>query len=633
MNTCMKRVAVACCTVLCALALLPSTAFADNGPSTSTQLTISATANSKQSAASYFPDNSVVCISSALVRNNAYMVDVLGASHAVGANVQLYSSNNTLAQVWRVRNRGNGIYRFQSYAGGRLLSLSNGLRAGSSAVMRDNGYVDWYVQKNADGTFSFSPVQAKNLRLSAASGKAANYVDLRLGKASGSATQKFRIIQLGGATEALRTGKQVAPGMVEMVPQAKAGTRVDVQGQSSAAGANVRLATNSNLSASKKWQLLYAGNGFYELQNVKSGKFLAVEGASGKAGSDVRQRPRNKTLSQFWYLQPAGNGSFRIRSALSGTALEFAGSQNNVQVGAASNKAAQKFSIKKVQLIDNGTYVLSSAVANVLVLDVTGASARDGANVQVYRSNGTGAQKFKITYAGGGAYRITNAVTGKCVEVASASKANCVNVRMYRNNNTKRQLWIPELVSGGMRFKNAATGKYLGVCGAGMRSSTNVWQYTRNGTAAQTWVLHDANWTYYSGAPAGNQRIMHKAEEYEGWPYRWGGRSPRTSFDCAGLVMYCSNVVWGTHFDLEYTNAARLYAKCKKISAKEARPGDLVFYRGTYGNDVRYISHVVFYAGQGLMFGAGSPIGYGYVNSIWNIHGRPAEILYARIIH
>ena len=632
MNACMKRIAVACVAALCAFALLPGIAFAADAPSASANLTISASA-SNSAAASYFPDNTVVRISSALARNNAYVVDVSNGSHAVGANVQLYTSNNTLAQVWRVRNRGNGVYRFESYSGGHLLSLSGSLKVGSSAVMRDSGYIDWYVKKNADGTFSLSPANAKSLRLSVAGAKAVNCADLRLGKASASSAQKFRITKLGGATQALKLGKQAAPGMVEMAPQAKTTTRVDVQSQSRASGANVCLATNSKLRVSKKWRLMYVGNGLYELKNVRSGKFLAVEGATGKAGSDVRQRSRSRALSQYWYLQPAGNGSFRIRSALSGAALEFAGSQNNVRVGTASSKAAQKFAIKKTRLIDSGTYVISSAVAGVLVLDIAGGSTKDGANVQLYCSNGTNAQKFKITYAGGGAYRIANAVTGKCIEIASASKADSVNVRMYRRNDSKRQLWIPELATSGMRFKNAATGKYLDAYGAGMQFGTNVQQYTGNGTPAQTWVLHGANWTYYSSTSASNRAIMHKAEQYEGWPYQWGGRSPQTSFDCAGLVMYCANVVWNTSFDLEYTNAERLYAKCKKITAKQARPGDLVFYRGTYGNDVTYISHVVFYAGNGLMFGAGDPIGYSYVNSIWNILGRPAEVLYARIVH
>lgn len=126
--------------------------------------------------------------------------------------------------------------------------------------------------------------------------------------------------------------------------------------------------------------------------------------------------------------------------------------------------------------------------------------------------------------------------------------------------------------------------------------------------------------------------ILYEATKYEGLPYVWGGRYPsQGGFDCAGLCMYVFNQVCGTSFNLVNTNAAMLYTShCTPVSESEAQPGDLVFFKGTYEH-INYISHVGIYCGNGVMFNAGDPIGYGYVHDVMNMNGAPAEVLYGRV--
>lgn len=126
--------------------------------------------------------------------------------------------------------------------------------------------------------------------------------------------------------------------------------------------------------------------------------------------------------------------------------------------------------------------------------------------------------------------------------------------------------------------------------------------------------------------------ILYEATKYEGLPYVWGGRYPsQGGFDCAGLCMYVFNQVCGTSFNLINTNAAMLYTShCTPVSESEAQPGDLVFFKGTYEH-INYISHVGIYCGNGVMFNAGDPIGYGYVHDVINMNGAPAEVLYGRV--
>ncbi len=126
--------------------------------------------------------------------------------------------------------------------------------------------------------------------------------------------------------------------------------------------------------------------------------------------------------------------------------------------------------------------------------------------------------------------------------------------------------------------------------------------------------------------------ILLEATKYEGLPYVWGGRYPsQGGFDCAGLCMYVYNKICGTSFDLINTNAAMLYTShCTPVSESEAQPGDLVFFKGTY-EAIDYISHVGIYCGNGIMFNAGDPIGYGYVHDVQNMNGGKAEVLFGRV--
>ena len=185
--------------------------------------------------------------------------------------------------------------------------------------------------------------------------------------------------------------------------------------------------------------------------------------------------------------------------------------------------------------------------------------------------------------------------------------------------------------NGGLVFQCVASGKVLDISGASHVSGTNVQQYASNGTAAQRFYLKDGDWKLYAGVSSSRMRLLEYAEQYEGWRYVWGGRDPSVGFDCAGLVMYCANQVWGMGYDLMYTNAERLYSMCTHISAAEAKPGDLVFYRGTYGSSLSQITHVVFYVGNDCMYGAGDPISYQRVDCIHNIKGNRAAYMFARM--
>ena len=110
--------------------------------------------------------------------------------------------------------------------------------------------------------------------------------------------------------------------------------------------------------------------------------------------------------------------------------------------------------------------------------------------------------------------------------------------------------------------------------------------------------------------------IITEAEKYLGYPYVWGGSSPATSFDCSGFVSWVLN---HSGWNVGRLTTDGLYALCTPIPSAYARPGDLVFFRGTY--DTPGISHVGIYVGNDVMLHCGDPISYTHLSaSYWQQH-------------
>ena len=110
--------------------------------------------------------------------------------------------------------------------------------------------------------------------------------------------------------------------------------------------------------------------------------------------------------------------------------------------------------------------------------------------------------------------------------------------------------------------------------------------------------------------------IYKEAQKYVGTPYVWGGSTPETGFDCSGYVCWVYNQ---NDYDVGRTTANGLWNKSQHISEAEAKPGDLVFFDGTY--DTPGKSHVGIYLGNGMMVSAGDPIKYANIHSsYWEKH-------------
>ena len=110
--------------------------------------------------------------------------------------------------------------------------------------------------------------------------------------------------------------------------------------------------------------------------------------------------------------------------------------------------------------------------------------------------------------------------------------------------------------------------------------------------------------------------MLKEAQKYLGYPYVWGGSSPSTSFDCSGYVCW---VVNHSGWNIGRLSAQGICNICTPISASNLKPGDLVFFKGTY--DTPGVSHCGIYVGNGTMIHCGDPIKYANINTTyWQSH-------------
>lgn len=113
-------------------------------------------------------------------------------------------------------------------------------------------------------------------------------------------------------------------------------------------------------------------------------------------------------------------------------------------------------------------------------------------------------------------------------------------------------------------------------------------------------------------------KMIREAEKYLGYPYVWGGSSPSTSFDCSGFVSWVINNC-GNGWSVGRQTANGLMGVCDIIPKSEAKPGDLIFFQGTY--ETSGASHVGIYVGNGMMIHCGNPISYASIEtSYWQAH-------------
>ena len=429
-------------------------------------------------------------------------IDMPGASTSNGTRTQLYQANGSSAQKFVFTKQSDGSYVITNALSGKALDVVSGL-AGDGAVVQQytpNGTKAqrWYIRDTGSGYCIQSALG--NWVLDIASGSSANGTPISLYTPNASNAQKFTV---SSATAAIPTNVSLKISSVE-----NTSLTMDVPGASTQNGARIQI-YQANGSDAQTFSAQQVGNGVYSLTNTASGKVLDVAGASISNGGVVQQYASNGTAVQHWSLLDYGNGKISLTSNASGKAVDIPGgnasSSVKLQIYSANGTKAQQWTVTKVKserdklndlaaknkgVLADGTITVISALSASKALDVSGASHSNCANVQLYQSNGTSAQRWVVSHDRQGYVTLRNAASGKVLDIAGASTANGANVQQYDSNGTWAQKWIAVSNGDGTVTLHSALkyGFVLDVAGGSTANGANVQVYASNGTKAQRWV-------------------------------------------------------------------------------------------------------------------------------------------------
>ena len=427
------------------------------------------------------------------------VLDVTGNSSKAGANVQLYTSTGSTAQRWTIKYIADGIYNIFKYGTQMALSVAgnkttNGTNVELAKLSGKNGSKgqQWKFVDQGNGFYSLISALKPTLALDVYRAKAADKQNVQVYRKNNSDAQKFKLYEVktaGKSTLAL------ANGTYTVRPVGNTTFGLDVKAASKANGANIQL-YKANTSQAQKLHFESDGNGYYIVTVIGSGKVLSVKNASVIPGNNVQQATYTGANTQKWALHETANGVEIVNKATN-LALDIAGAKYasgaNIQVYKRNNSAAQKYKLSKTATLKQGIYSISSFKATGSMIDVKGNSTKNGAVVQLLKSNNELGQRFEIiniSADGKELYRIRTAASGGFLTYASDK------VTQYGNHATAENdanTW--ELVWNGTYFslRNVAQKKVLDLKGAKTANGTVVQVYRANATDAQHFFFNPAN--------------------------------------------------------------------------------------------------------------------------------------------
>ena len=446
------------------------------------------------------------------VKDTSKVLDVAGGSTASGTNVQIYTSNMTAAQKWQFTyDKTTGYYTVGLANTNKVLDVKYaGTTSGTNVWIYDkssgvNNSQLWKLEQ-VNGAYRLRSKLNNDLVLDLSGGNTGNGANVQVYRANGTAAQLFYF---------LKTNPNVLPGVkiddggyLVVAGGKDSDVTVSVAGGSTANGANVQLDKKNESSSSQRLYFTYDGNGYYTISVGSSGKMLDAASGNLVPGTNVQQWEGNKGDAQKWALRyNEDDGSYFFVNKANNLYLDVNGgsltSGTNLWLYVGNGTKAQKFWLKAltdymgggVYTPDDGVYIIESKKSLTQVIDVSNGSTANGANVQIYVSNMSAAQKWKVTrVAGSDYYTIGLDGTNKVLDIAWGEVRDRANVHIYQSNGTDAQLW--KFIKRGdslMLVSKLRPDLVMDLANGGTANCTNAQVYHANGTAAQQFYLLNTN--------------------------------------------------------------------------------------------------------------------------------------------
>lgn len=461
--------------------------------------------------------------------NPNYVLDIYGGYTTNGANVQLYRSNDTEAQLFKVTHDSQGYVTFTNVKSGKVLDVYGGTKKNNQNIWQfsSNGSraQKWIVKPDGNGYVIISALDS-NYVLDLSTGKAVNSSNIQLYTYCGSNAQRWKFSKLVSKTDKLNSLAQLnknvlADGTYVISTALSSNYVLDVYGGYTWNKANVQLFAKNGTDA-QAFKVTHDSQGYVTFTNVNSGKVLEVAGSRAGNNANVQQYSLDSSRAQKWVVQKNGSG-YTIISALDPNfVLDLSGAlvMNGRNIGLYQNNGSKAqqwnfskhmtdrercdlFAAQNKDKMADGVYYIKNKNVNY-GLDVYGGSLYGGANVQLYSLNRSNAQKWKITHDSKGYVMFQNVGSG--MYLTSGGSGNSANVYQQKQSNGYNQKWIIMFdTNSNLRIVSALhSNRVLDVRGGMIRNFSNIQLYDSNNSNAQKWVFEYIN----TNATGGLMQIM-----------------------------------------------------------------------------------------------------------------------------
>lgn len=560
------------------------------------------------------------------VSDSSTCLDVAGGSVSNGARIQTYATNGTLAQCFKLSyDSATGFYSIRPAKSGKGLDLDNGdIIPGAKVQQWDypgNGLnQQWRIESVGDGYVIRSVTS--NLVLER--------------KSDGSVTTAFE----SGSAAQHWTFETFSVSLSEgcySIHSDSTGKYLDVSGGSYSDEAPLQVFTGNGTLAQKFWARK-DDRGYYSFQCANSAKYLSARESDGA----ILQISDKEADEAKWSLGVCFGKGIELKNKKTGKVLTAPGSGSSIVCTDVNSSAAQGWTIASVSLIADGFYEFAPMHATGQRLDVAGGSRSNGANVQIYASNGTLSQRVWVRNVGGGWYSLTACCSAYPLDVLNCSNADGANVQQWQWNGSNAQKWRFEMGESGIKIISACGNKVLDVSGAATANGSNIQLWSYNGSSAQSWRAISAERPAKIGYqnPANYPQVssltvklpsyctgeftyvtpsriaidatrddcvnafIQRAYEYVGTRYiEPYSTAPGGAVDCSGFVLQCLYatgmdmgiynpynhrwLAWQTYNSMNWYNNGTFMP----VSVGGMQRGDVIYYRG----------HIAIYLGDGRM--------------------------------
>lgn len=461
-------------------------------------------------------------ISTALKNNSN--IDIKDASKSNKANVHLWTYKGLQQQKFKLEYD-NGYYVIRNVNSGKVLDVADGSKKSGANVWQYtyNGTdaQKWILKQTEDGYYNIIS-KLNGLYLDVSNASTNNGANIQVYRANGTNSQKFKLVYKNAPT-----GKQTI----------KDGTYRIALAKNEKYGLDISDANKNNKGNVQVWEwdkveqqefnVVYLGNGYYNIIAVHSGKVLDVDNGGNTNRTNIWQYENNGSDAQKWVIKDAGNGKYNIISKIDSMYIDVengtVANGTNIQLYEANGSESQKFKFievdsKSEKTIENGNYRIAYGINNKYGLDVSDGSTSNKANVQLWQYTNVRQQKFEVKYIDG-YYKI------KCIKSNKYLEVDTVNNNVYQNAESDKdvQKWTIRRTSDGhYSLISKYNGLYLDLDKSKVANGTNIKTYKKGNNDAQKYdfikvaIGIDIDSSKYPGVQEAVDKL---AEKYPNWEF------------------------------------------------------------------------------------------------------------------